>query len=199
MSESPKLILLFFGKRKSGKDYVTDFLHSRLNSQLNCDISVIVRLSGPLKRLYAQNHGLDFAQLLSSSSYKEKYRLPMIQWSEELRNRDPGYFCRAAIKDSAQSANSVWIVSDCRRSTDLAFFEREYPGKTLKVKVTANEETRMKRGFRFMEGVDDKQSECGLDHVTEKDIHFIIHNDDDNQQGFKTEMEELERKIKDLI
>ena len=47
--------------------------------------SVIIRISGPLKRCYAENHGLDFETLLSAGAYKEKHRRDMIKWSEEIR------------------------------------------------------------------------------------------------------------------
>lgn len=38
------------------------------------------RLSGPLKAQYAKEHNLDLTELLSASSYKEKYRVDMIRW-----------------------------------------------------------------------------------------------------------------------
>ena len=41
---TPALVLLFSGKRKSGKDFITDRLAARLGER-----SVILRLSGPLK------------------------------------------------------------------------------------------------------------------------------------------------------
>ena len=66
-TDNPRLVLLFSGKRKSGKDYITDRLQERLGSS-----SVIIRLSGPLKECYAKDHGLDFQQMLSASDYKEK-------------------------------------------------------------------------------------------------------------------------------
>ena len=69
---NPKKILLFCGKRKSGKDFLTEWLQNHLN--LKSNQAVIVRLSGPLKECYAENHGLDYSRLLDSSDYKEKYR-----------------------------------------------------------------------------------------------------------------------------
>ena len=66
-SENPRIVMLFSGKRKSGKDYITDRLQEKLG-----DNAVILRLSGPLKECYAKDHGLDFQQMLSASDYKEK-------------------------------------------------------------------------------------------------------------------------------
>ena len=81
--ENPRLILLFSGKRKSGKDFITDLLQVSLclkevvlrriyfQDQLGSG-SVILRLSGPLKECYAKEHGLDFEKMLSASDYKER-------------------------------------------------------------------------------------------------------------------------------
>ncbi|XP_024896625.1 phosphomevalonate kinase isoform X3 [Pteropus alecto] len=46
----PRLVLLFSGKRKSGKDFVTEALQSRLGA----DVCAVLQLSGPLKKQYAQ-------------------------------------------------------------------------------------------------------------------------------------------------
>lgn len=94
-------VLLFSGKRKTGKDHLTEYLlkylrengfqeptkdvKSDLNNE-NCQNDVVIlRISGPLKKCYAENHGLDFETLLSAGAYKEKHRLDMIKWSEEIR------------------------------------------------------------------------------------------------------------------
>ena len=94
-------VLLFSGKRKSGKDHLTEYLLKYLQERelgsLRKDSgeesnlvpekhnAVIIRISGPLKRCYADNHGLDFETLLSAGAYKEKHRHDMIKWSEEIR------------------------------------------------------------------------------------------------------------------
>ena len=36
--------------------------------------------------------------LLDASEYEEKYLKDMIQWGEEMRRIDSGYFCLVAIK-----------------------------------------------------------------------------------------------------
>nr|ACO10932.1 Phosphomevalonate kinase [Caligus rogercresseyi] len=166
----PKIIYLFMGKRKSGKDYVTDLLEKELKSK--GENPIVVRLSSPIKRLYAEKHGLDYEKLLSASDYKEKYRSDMIQWSEEIRNKDHGVFCRAALPEDKDDKKSIWIVSDCRRKTDVAFFECKYP-KTLRVRVFASEETRIKRGLVFQKGIDDAESECGLDDLSPVDFQVL--------------------------
>ncbi|XP_034408963.1 phosphomevalonate kinase isoform X2 [Cyclopterus lumpus] len=178
----PKLVLVFTGKRKSGKDYVTDLIQNRLGTDVCC----VLRLSGPLKHQYAQEHGLDLEQLLGPGLYKEQYRADMIQWGETRRRQDPGFFCRLATRGAWQP---VWVVSDAlcsligqvvsdaRRLSDLQWFWSEFPQQTQSVRVQSSEKTRKQRGWSFSTGVDDAESECGLDSGVEFD--WIITNEAD--------------------
>ncbi|XP_056331605.1 phosphomevalonate kinase [Danio aesculapii] len=164
----PSIILLFSGKRKSGKDYVTDLIQKRLTAEICC----ILRLSAPLKEQYAKDHNLDYEELMGSGQYKESYRADMIHWGEMKRQQDSGFFCRLAIKHAAQP---VWIISDCRRISDVQWFHEAFPDKCVCVRVEASEHTRSQRGWRFTSGIDDAESECGLDEGVKFDR--IIRND----------------------
>lgn len=166
----PQLILVFSGKRKSGKDYVTDLILNRLGADVCC----VLRLSGPLKQQYAQEHGLDLDQLLGPGLYKEQYRADMIRWGEARRLKDPGFFCRLATRGARQP---VWVVSDARRLSDLQWFWTEFPRQTRCVRVQSSENTRKQRGWSFTAGVDDAESECGLDSSVKFD--WIITNEAD--------------------
>lgn len=68
-----------------------------------------MRISEPLKGAYAENKKLDIEQLMSSGVYKEKYRLDMIKWSDEIREKDPGYFCRLADNISKKNCSIIVI------------------------------------------------------------------------------------------
>jgi phosphomevalonate kinase len=133
-TDEPDLILIISGKRKSGKDYVTQKLvnYLELNSQA-FEYSVLT-LSEPLKQIYAAEHQLDLKELLSSSEYKEKYRLDMINWSDTKRKEDAHFFCKLAVaqlnskrKKCLSNKNKkfyIWIVSDARRLSDLSYFKK---------------------------------------------------------------------------
>ncbi|XP_061571434.1 phosphomevalonate kinase [Cololabis saira] len=164
----PELVLVFCGKRKSGKDFVTDLLVDRLGSEVCC----VLRLSGPLKQQFAQEQGLDLDQLLGPGPYKERFRSDMILWGETRRNQDPGFFCRLATRDARQP---VWVVSDARRLSDLRWFQSNFPGRTRSVRVQCSDQTRTQRGWSFTAGVDDAESECGLDCGV--DFDWIITNE----------------------
>ncbi|XP_054419472.1 phosphomevalonate kinase isoform X3 [Pteronotus mesoamericanus] len=138
----PRLVLLFSGKRKSGKDFVTEALQSRLGA----DICAVLRLSSPLKEQYAQEHGLNFQRLLDASTYKEAYRRDMILWGEEKRQADPGCFCRKVVAGVSQP---VWLVSDTRRVSDIQWFRETYGAVVQTVRVVASEQSRQQRGWVF--------------------------------------------------
>ena len=59
-----RVAIVFSGKRKSGKDFLSDQLYERCGA----DVSEIGRLSGPLKKAFADERGLDFQQLLTDGS-----------------------------------------------------------------------------------------------------------------------------------
>nr|XP_015805391.2 phosphomevalonate kinase [Nothobranchius furzeri] len=166
----PELVLVFSGKRKSGKDYVTQLIQDRLGSEVCC----ILRLSGPLKQQYAQEHGLDLNLLLGPGPYKERYRADMIHWGESCRNKDPGFFCHLATRGAREP---VWVVSDARRLSDLRWFQSKFPHQTKSIRVQCSDTTRSQRGWDFTPGVDDAESECGLDSGV--DFDWIITNEAD--------------------
>ncbi|OWF54113.1 phosphomevalonate kinase-like [Mizuhopecten yessoensis] len=172
MATRPKAVLVFSGKRKSGKDFITE----RLMERFGAEICGIIRLSGPLKQQYALEKSLDFARLLDSTSYKEQFRADMIRWGEDKRNQDPGFFCQVATSGD-EAKKSVWIISDARRKTDIEYFKSNFPDITKTIRVVTSDSTRQSRGFVFTPGVDDAESECGLDNV-DFDMEIINNGDD---------------------
>ena len=82
----------------------------------------------------------------------------MIVWGEDVRGRDPGYFCRLAAEGARQP---VWLVCDARRPSDVEYFVSRYACTT--VRVVSSEASRRERGWEPVAGVDDAPSECALD------------------------------------
>lgn len=68
-------------------------------------------------------------------------------------------------------------MSDVRRKTDVEWFQNNYSGKVKTIRIEASEDSRKKRGWSFVSGVDDVASECDLDDYCGWD--WIIHNDGD--------------------
>ncbi|NXT22902.1 PMVK kinase, partial [Syrrhaptes paradoxus] len=165
--------------------------------------------------LSPQEHNLDFQRLLDASAYKERHRPEMIRWGEERRRADPGFFCRAAVEGAAQP---VWVsggaggdtgghggrrvgtdgppaqvVSDTRRLSDVEWFRDAYGDAVVTVRVVASEETRKRRNWVFVAGVDDAESECGLDQGVAFD--WVVTNDGD-AQALEEQLETLLRALR---
>ncbi|XP_076181492.1 phosphomevalonate kinase isoform X1 [Ptiloglossa arizonensis] len=177
-SMKPQIILLFSGKRKSGKDFITNVLQERVGFE----DSVIIKLSGPIKSYWAKSSNLDINQLLGDGKYKETYRLQMVQWGENMRKEDYGYFCRAAIDMYNAYSKSVWIVSDVRRKTDIQWFVENFEGICKTIHIVSDNLIREKRGWIFTPayyvGIDDSETECDLDDIKSWDLK--VTNNDDN-------------------
>lgn len=177
------MVFLLSGKRKSGKDFIA----SKLLLRFGEEIATIIRLSGPLKAEYARMHSLDFDRLLEADSYKESHRQNMITWGEQKRVEDPTYFCRLATEGPWIISKKVWIISDARRGSDLEYF-RSYPN-VITIRVVASESSRIARGFSFVDGIDDADSECGLDDV--KNWDYIFDNSDGPDKDVEAELDNL--------
>lgn len=59
----------------------------------------VIKISQPIKSHWAKEKNLSLKDLLSDGEYKELFRLELIKWSEEMRDKDYGYFCRAACQN----------------------------------------------------------------------------------------------------
>ncbi|KAL1139571.1 hypothetical protein AAG570_006553 [Ranatra chinensis] len=137
-------------------------------------LTALIKISGPIKSHWASVNGLNFNDLLSSSEYKEKHREEMISWSDSIRDKDYGFFCKAAVEMYNAKEKPIWIVSDIRRRTDIKWFRENYGIAIKTIRVVADDNVRKERGWVFVNGIDDVPSECDLDSV--KDWDIIIHN-----------------------
>lgn len=141
------------------------------NFRLGDENAQIIRISAPIKSFFSNRENLDLALLLSDGAYKEKYRKEMIIWSDEMRAKDYGIFCREASKDISKE---TIIVSDIRRKTDIKWFRETFGSKVKLIRIKCDDCVREQRGWKFQTGVDDIQSECDLDDWNEWDL--IIEN-----------------------
>jgi len=182
MKKTPKTIFLLSGKRKSGKDFVAQVLFNNIGKE-KCHL---VHVSAPLKKQYAKENGLDFEKLMSSGDYKEIHRKKMILWGEEVRSKDPGFFCSEATNSLTKD---FWIVVDSRRPSDVKYFTEAYQKKVKLVRIQAPTCVRKSRGWVFTKGVDDAASECALDYLDNKQDVFHINNDGKN--SLKPQIEQL--------
>lgn len=71
-----------------------------IDIRIGNDRAEIIHISEPIKSHWAKEKELNLNELLSDGPYKEKYRKEMIDWSDNVRQTDPGYFCRLSIEKS---------------------------------------------------------------------------------------------------
>ncbi|CAF4827494.1 unnamed protein product [Pieris macdunnoughi] len=178
---NPTIVLLFSGKRKCGKDFITDHLQAKLGDK--CEI---IKISLPIKSYWAKEMNLNLNELLSDGALKENYRLEMINWSDKMREKDYGCFCKVACENA--KGKPIWIVSDVRRGTDIQWFKENYGNKIKTIRLIADEDTRRERGYKFKSGVDDVASECGLDNYSGWDL--VIENGR-NRDSIEKQLEKI--------
>lgn len=77
----------------------------------------------------------------------------------------------------------IWICVDIRHKRDYFWFLENYADRIKRVRITADQEVRVGRGWNYTEGVDDGPSECDLDDVTDWDL--VIHNNGDEPEGLE--------------
>ena len=109
----------------------------------------------------------------------------MITWGEERRNADAGFFARKVL---AAASKPILIISDARRPGDVAFFQENVP-TVITVRVEASQETRKARGWVFSTGVDDAESECGLDDYAPWE--FVVANDPGNDAAVDVQLRRI--------
>ncbi len=160
-SLEPHLILLFSGKRKSGKSYIAEklFKYLRENSG-RYNVNEVI-LAAPLKEIYARENNLDYERLLDTSSYKELHRVEMIKWSDLIRLKDPFFFCKIAVDKARRDLRllesydtfNIWIVTDLRLKVELEYFQVNFPGLFKTVRILADESVRIDRNWVFTKGL----------------------------------------------
>jgi phosphomevalonate kinase len=94
MADHP-VVICFSGKRKSGKDFICSRLQKQL--ELRGFRTVIRGISYPLKEEYAELHKLDAERLKFDYEYKELVRKSMVEFGEQIRAKEPSYFCRLGV------------------------------------------------------------------------------------------------------
>lgn len=159
----------------------------------------LVRLAGPIKEQYARDKGLDLNKLMGDGPYKELYRREMVEWSDSFRAKNPDIWTEKAVTNLRASFYpngpfpAVWIIADTRRKSDVFYFTNKFgSSRCVLVRIEASAETRSRRGFVFVPGVDDAETECGLDPealglATAIKFDYTVYNDEHEQSLYNTD------------
>ncbi|KAL7673542.1 hypothetical protein ACOME3_008398 [Neoechinorhynchus agilis] len=125
----------------------------------------LIRISKPLKDIYAKLHNLGLEDLMTAGPYKEIYRQDMISFGEHMRVEEGAdVFINLAITNARPVP--IWIFVDCRRKSDIDCLKYIFNNLVTTIRVWAPRNIRRERGWAFKKGVDDAESECDLDQYT---------------------------------
>lgn len=198
--DNPKLVITLSGKRKSGKDHIANIIVDYLKVRNKSHLLAVLRIGEPIKRVYAERHNLRLEKLLDSTAYKEDYRRNMVEWSQDHRRKNGmNCFLQMSIEHENAYAKPIWLLTDARRFCDLEFFEslqqNQKPSMLLfKLRITCDDETRTGRGWTYVEGIDDQETECGLD-TFDRWTHKIENNVDNNHELIINDLESVLNEI----
>ncbi|XP_062367546.1 phosphomevalonate kinase isoform X2 [Cinclus cinclus] len=185
---APRVVLLLSGKRKSGKDFVAEELRSRLGP----DVCTILRLSGPLKEQYAKDMirwGEEKRQTdpgFFCRAAVEGALQPVWVVSDTRRLSDVEWF-RDAYGDVVQTVRVV-ATEETRKRRNWVFVtvgargfgSRPPPLGSVVMMGDTDRHILTILGEPLgsvLPGVDDAESECGLDQGVAFD--WVISNDGD--------------------
>ena len=85
------------------------------------------------------------------------------------------------------SPSGFWSTPGARV---ISFFH-SFRCKVVTVRITATDETRIRRGWHWAAGVDDTESECGWDGIADWDL--VIQNDELSEQQLLQKLDPLIR------
>lgn len=155
-------MIIFFIPRKtqdqlSGKTRLAGAVLRRVGGDVQ-----ILHLSFAIKRAYAQTHGS--ALNLEDRGTKTSHRADLVRFAEKrLLSEDTTYWCREVWRN-VNPYPSCLLITDARRSADLAYFCACTECTTVRIECSDTE--RRKRGWVHDPRVDDACSETGLDDAS---------------------------------
>ncbi len=166
-------LILVSGKRAVGKDTFCYALSSLLKDKgIN---GTVLALADIPKIEFCENCNLDFNKFMTDRSYKDKHRKTFIDFAERAKIDDEFVWCKKAIQSVEKC--DVIVVSDLRYPIELKFFKTFYEGQFTTIRIEADDDVRIKRGWTFIENIDSHLSETGMDCET---FDYIIDNNSNN-------------------
>jgi phosphomevalonate kinase len=147
-------ILGLVGSRKSGKTLAADYA-VEIASYAGMSLRK-VSFADPLREMFAREKSITPSMLLENST-KEYYREEMIDFSEEIKAKDPFFFVNKLFEGVLEGESIV--IDDIRFIPEL---QGVYERGGIIYKMETSNFSRTQRGWEFTIGVDDNPSETEL-------------------------------------
>eukprot|EP00760_Papus_ankaliazontas_P011904 PhM_4_TR15106/c0_g3_i1/m.63465/K13273/PMVK; phosphomevalonate kinase len=165
------VVVLFSGKKCSGKDYIADQLVSLVESdeRLVAELghATLLHFADPVKRQYCNDNNVDFAKLTSrdraSRDFKEMHRMALAEyWAAH--KFSVAWVVSRLVETWQPQQQGIAVVADWRHPAELKALRLHCQNvETLTVRVHASDDTRRSRGWVPCPGRDTHYTEVGLD------------------------------------
>ena len=166
-------IIIFSGKKYSGKDTAGKILLETLPDYKRCAMGDIIKYE------YGKRHNLTYEEIEAN---KSKYRAGLIELGNWGRSQSPDYWL-----DKIINTDGNIIVTDVRVPHE---YEKFKSAGAISIRIEASREVRAQRGELIGEN---DITEVGLDNITDWD--YVITNNSD-YDSFKNSVLQV---IKNLI
>mmetsp|Transcript_5149 Transcript_5149/g.11208 ORF Transcript_5149/g.11208 Transcript_5149/m.11208 type:complete len:552 (-) Transcript_5149:14-1669(-) len=160
------VVVLFCGRRCSGKDWLASIVATELKYLMDESDERLVTLAGisdETKRAFAEaNPPVCAERLISDRAYKEKHRRALGSFYQEKQARDVTYAAECYLRSvQGSDSGSILLLTGMRDGLDYA---RRLAGKPVVfVKVSASDGARRARGWSHDKEIDESHGECAVD------------------------------------
>lgn len=172
-------VIVLSGKRYAGKDALAAIIQQQYPKW------IITPIAQACKAEYAENSGADLDRLMNDQAYKEIHRKGIIQVADDRRREDSEYWIRLTLL-RYQDCPGV-IISDMRFMAEYEYIRTHYP-TALFVRVVAEDETRVGRGWKYDPVIDDSPTETCFDKWRQWN-GGVVFNDYKTLEIFRTSFE----------
>lgn len=183
-SPLPMRVILLSGKRAFRKDFVAD----KICKVLEKFHWKVHRTSLEIlnKKNYAQKYNLDVNQLENDRHFKEQHHTKM----NEL---DPEWAVESILENAINEKSDILIVSDIRRLKELEWFQKHSPSAPILLRIDADNDAKLKRGWDPNPEKDQLTTEVELDNYPTGSLRFD--NSDTSNDSEKTVEEWIQSDI----
>lgn len=170
------LVILISGKRYAGKDET-----AKIIGEIYKNLCPLIRpLAYYPKKKFAKMNDLDLDRLLNDREYKELHRPGIIDLAMKNREYDPLVWAKNLYHDclTPDKENKCVVIPDYRFKNEYEYLNRFKHLNVKRIRVIADENTLIDRGWSYNPRIDESPSEMEL---TDKNVKwdYVVSNNGD--------------------
>lgn len=178
------MIILICGKSMVGKNVISE----KLESMICSDKCFILRLTEPMIKHYADEKNIDTDDVCKDTKVRDEYKKAVIHWANNIRSKDPHYFCKAACVKARKKL--IWIVGDVKKMADIIYFRHRFGDKVKLVRINCDDKVRAARGWSHEQDLG--QLEYELENYKKWDLEIYNNDEESFQDGLKNVLKFIE-------